>query len=719
VQALAVSFACYANAAQPSAAEEAFFRASGANDTAALLRLIEGAQGFSVRERFSDGETPLGFATKLGQEGIVDRLLARNADPNALDPAGWSPLGIAVLIGRPDIARMLVARGARTDQQLPGGATPASLASATGSATMREALRLGPQSDVGPSQRLLAAIVQDDEEAATRAIAAGARVDAADESGAPLVVLAALNGRVALLRRLLDAGASLNQAGPGGVTPLIAASFAGQVGAIELLLSRNATIDGRTASGLTALDAARRSGVREASVAIERALARTNRDFAARLLTDAAGRGDSPEVNRLLSAGSTSPDGLGAGSTSIPLIAAAFRGHLPIVAKLIEAGANVSVQDAEGNTPVLAAALGGHLEAVRLLMQRGGATGTANKRGLTAATVAMLGSRDDILREVQSQSRLGRENLLLAVQRGEIDALRRHFPIDRNGGGSSGTRQTPDTDLHDGRTLLAIAAAAGHVAVLDLLVARGAAVDGVPRQEISPLGAAAMEGKDDAVRWLLGAGADPLATAAGAQTARQLAARRQRRTTEQLLLAAERNRARELSQFLVSFEQQVTVDDTWNAAKVSAMDALRRDRPQAPTETQSQWIRRLDLEFMRVCNATTANFTVAIALYKSNDSPYGPDARAIGWYEVASGRCIVLGRRKPDERWAIFASRNRIMVHRVASNDPRFCITPDRFDHRGSMLNRQNCLDNTGNYRFVQFQSAPFGENVGSLVIVR
>jgi tetratricopeptide (TPR) repeat protein len=71
-------------------------------------------------------------------------------------------------------------------------------------------------------------------------------------------------------------------------------------------------------------------------------------------LINAAGEGDSKEVERLLSNGADMEDGM-AGNT--PLMFAVGRGHFNVVKLLIEKGADVNAKNSQGRTPLLFAVL--------------------------------------------------------------------------------------------------------------------------------------------------------------------------------------------------------------------------------------------------------------------------------------------------------------------------------------------------------------------------
>lgn len=94
----------------------------------------------------------------------------------------------------------------------------------------------------------------------SRFLAAGMRVDAADERGRTGLVVAAAAGQAHLVRQLLAAGAAVDQADRDGVTALIAAAGAGDGVAVQALRAAGAQADRVDAGGRNALAAAAAAG---------------------------------------------------------------------------------------------------------------------------------------------------------------------------------------------------------------------------------------------------------------------------------------------------------------------------------------------------------------------------------------------------------------------------------------------------------------------------
>ena len=73
-----------------------------------------------------------------------------------------------------------------------------------------------------------------------------------------------------------------------------------------------------------------------------------------------------------------------------PLMAAVFNGHLECVKLLIQAGADLNVQDENGRTTLMFAAAKGHVDCVKLLTEAGADLDIWHEYGFTALMIAAL-----------------------------------------------------------------------------------------------------------------------------------------------------------------------------------------------------------------------------------------------------------------------------------------------------------------------------------------
>jgi len=222
-----------------------------------------------------------------------------------------------------------------------------------------------------------------------------------------------------------------------------------------------------------------------------------------------------------------------------PLMAAARAKAPEIVRILLARGADArAVEKRFGRTALHVAAQSGEAGAVSLLV---GAGSDVNRRdsgsGLTPLMLA-LGSRAPLRAQavaellgagasVSLKADDGFTPLMAAVKGG--DPLLAKLVI--SGGGDVAARTSYD------RSALSIAARAGRLEIVRLLVGKGAALNGRPGI-ITPLGQAVRSGNASVVKWLLGAGAKPDDPGKAGKTPLILAAGSRMGETVELLLAA-------------------------------------------------------------------------------------------------------------------------------------------------------------------------------------
>lgn len=160
--------------------DRALLAALREGDATGARELLE--RGADPEAADEEGTPALILAAVSGDLPLVDALLERGARVDRPAPTGQTALSAAVIRRQVEVARRLLERGAPTD---PPGAplTPLMIACGSGS---REQL---------PLVEML--------------LAAGAKVDARDESGRTPLMYAAGKIRLATVQRLIDAGADV------------------------------------------------------------------------------------------------------------------------------------------------------------------------------------------------------------------------------------------------------------------------------------------------------------------------------------------------------------------------------------------------------------------------------------------------------------------------------------------------------------------------------
>ncbi|HVH28006.1 MAG TPA: ankyrin repeat domain-containing protein [Vicinamibacterales bacterium] len=325
------------------------------------------------------------------------------------------------------------------------------------------------------------AVRTDELEMARLLLGAGADPKQANRYGVTPLFLACANGNEAMIRLLLDAGADPNATDPTGETPLMEAARVGTLGAVKLLLERGAVLDARDpAFEQTALMVA----VRENHPDVVAFLVERGADVNARTRTGATpawilpnsvpgfGHGVGIVRGGLPERGLRNP----IPGALFPLLYAARDGRLDIARTLVAARADVNQVDANGITPLIAAITNNHVDVARFLMDHGADIDASDWYGRTPLWAAVETRNMDVDNATFKNS-IDRQPFLELIQvlleRGadpnvrmkEVPPIRRQF-----------LRTTGSLSWVDftGQTPFLTASLAGDLAVMRLLLARGA-----------------------------------------------------------------------------------------------------------------------------------------------------------------------------------------------------------------------------------------------------
>ena len=357
------------------------------------------------------------FAVRFGSVPLVSRLLDLGADPNVQDDDDPTPLMEAVGRGNRELVQLLLDAGADLEKTAEGGATAFDVAVQH---REKEIVKL-LEPRVTPSARTLQAAVQArDTRLVERLIARGVPVNFCDEEfGYTPLSWAAENGSTRIARRLIEAGADIEARDWMNQTPLWAAVMHNRVRVVRVLLEAGANFNLRDDSGDTLLE----SAIWAEAVGSVRLLLEAGAD------PNQVGEGapgalhwavskDAPEVIDLLLQAGADPnlglpggrdtgmfEGLNPGAT--PLMIAAAEGNLPLVNRLLDAGADWSLCDSKGKTAVDLATGAGHTQILKRLEQAGATVNYGSKRLHNAA----------LLKAVEHQDVDGVRQALAAVRR--------------------------------------------------------------------------------------------------------------------------------------------------------------------------------------------------------------------------------------------------------------------------------------------------------------
>jgi ankyrin repeat protein len=215
--------------------------------------------GANVNPESPAGWTPLSEAAGAGNKGMVEFLLSKGANINALDGReGFAPLHYAVSHGFKTLAETLVAHGADVDVRGREGDRPLHLAARNGYTALAKVL-LAHKADVnapgkGGETPLFRAIQNNHVEMVQFLISNKASVNIKSESGnTPLLEAVGKSDiNIAIVKALLDNGADV-EATAGGSHPLFIAINMRRPDLVELLLQKNAdpNIEGKWNERLT------------------------------------------------------------------------------------------------------------------------------------------------------------------------------------------------------------------------------------------------------------------------------------------------------------------------------------------------------------------------------------------------------------------------------------------------------------------------------------
>ncbi|KAF1328382.1 Tkl protein kinase, partial [Globisporangium splendens] len=303
--------------------------------------------GADVTEKDKNGRSPLSYAAEAGKREIVHIFVDRGADVTEKDKNGRSPLSYAAEAGKTEIVRLLVRRGADVTEKDKNGRSPLSYAAESGRTEIVRLL-VRRRADVTEKDKngrspLSYAAEAGNTETVRVLVDRGADVTEKDKKGRSPLSYAAKSGKTWTVQLLVDRGAEVTEKDKNGRSPLSYAAGSGYSGIVMILIKDGAPVDDMDSNGRTALSYAAQQGYSKLVFILLRAAASPNGTIV---------------WNESQSECETS------------LTLAGRAGHMNIVKTLIEAGADVDVRAADGETPLISISRWDCAPGVQLLIEK-------------------------------------------------------------------------------------------------------------------------------------------------------------------------------------------------------------------------------------------------------------------------------------------------------------------------------------------------------------
>ncbi|XP_062537231.1 uncharacterized protein LOC134205710 [Armigeres subalbatus] len=413
------------------------------NESIEICSLLINVYKFDVNKSYK-ATSAICIAAEKGHTEIVKLLLSKGAKTNALNEKWWTPLLIAASGGHSEIVISLIDAGANIEL---------------------------PEHIFGETA----------------------------------VHVAALYGKVDVLRILIEKKAEIDVRNSFGNTPLYFAASNGHTDVVDLLIEKGADTELTVQSNGTAMHAAAFYGEVEVLNALiaKKANIHAKDEYGWTPLHTAAERGHLDAVNLLIEKGADTERSTESDGTAMHV--AASKGRVDVLNTLIAKDAKINAQNNKGWTPLHSAAENGHIDALILLIDKGADTELSKKSSGTAMHVAASNGNVDVLStlidkkaKIDAQDYYGWTPLHDAVQIGHIDSVNLLI----------GKGANMELSMKCGRTAMHVAALYGRVEVLSALIAKKAEIDARDNYGCTPLHCAAQNGHIEEVVLLIDKGAN-------------------------------------------------------------------------------------------------------------------------------------------------------------------------------------------------------------------
>ena len=324
-----------------------------------------------LNEKSDNGLTALNYAISIGHIELIERLVKAGADINTVDDKKSTPLMQAVYWGRKDVVKKLMELGADINIRDSNGGRAYDFSKGE----IKQLLDDSGAKDNFGRNKLIRAVVCNDEKLVDELLARKFEIDAVSDSGQTALDYAITNGPFSIVEKLLKEGANVKKgmplfllttsfpnsfypasecaemlikygAGFDKISELIYLIWSGQhEAAAKMIQSKDINLNECDGHGQTAIHMAIRMNRWEELKLLIKAGADVNLGLP---LESAVGRGEVLGVDLLIQAGANVH---AVNSGREPLLHYAIDGgQLSIAERLIKAGADVNARDSAGNT---------------------------------------------------------------------------------------------------------------------------------------------------------------------------------------------------------------------------------------------------------------------------------------------------------------------------------------------------------------------------------